>query len=165
MKTLLRLSLPLLIAAYAFAGTVSPDFKAGNPATPVRVMIQLVTPPSLGNLSTLQGGGASLQKQFRHFPQTIVVTVPGGLVPMLAKLPFVKYITPVRSVKRHLELTRASVGANTAFQAGLTGSGIGVAVIDSGIDTSNADLAGRVVYSEDFTGEGVTRDLYGHGTH
>jgi hypothetical protein len=54
MKTLLRLTLPLLIAASAFAGSVSPDFKVTNPATPVRVMIQLATPPSLSNLSADQ---------------------------------------------------------------------------------------------------------------
>src|SRR5215471_17597203 len=136
MKTLLRLTLPLFVAVYAFAGSVSPDFKVTNPGTPVRVMIQLTNPPSLANFSTLQGGGASVQKKFNHFPKTLVLTVPSGLVPVLAKLPFVKYISPVRTVQRHLDLTRATVGANTAFQAGLTGQGIGVAVIDSGVDTS-----------------------------
>src|SRR2546423_14882786 len=52
----------------------------------------------------------------------------------------------------------------------LDGTGIGIAVIDSGIDTDHSSFLNRsngirVVYSEDFTGEGRTDDPYGHGTH
>ena len=73
-------------------------------------------------------------------------------------------------MKKHLDLTAATVGSNLANQYGWTGQDIGVAVIDSGIDVNNADLktssgVSRVVYSEDFTGQGTTADLYGHGSH
>src|SRR4029079_6192590 len=52
----------------------------------------------------------------------------------------------------------------------LDGTGIGIAIIDSGIDTDHSSFlnksnAVRVVYSEDFTTEGRTDDPYGHGTH
>ena len=52
----------------------------------------------------------------------------------------------------------------------LDGAGIGIAVLDSGIYKSHkAFLDGngnvRVVAKQDFTGEGTTNDLYGHGTH
>lgn len=47
---------------------------------------------------------------------------------------------------------------------GLTGRGSVVAVIDSGIDESHPVLKGAVVDREDFSGEGHTRDEYGHGT-
>ena len=87
-----------------------------------------------------------------------------GQVNGIAHNPAVKYISLDRTVQKHLDLTAATVGANLAFQSGLTGAGVGVAVIDSGIDATNADLGGRVVYSEDFVGTG-TKDLYGHGTH
>ena len=47
----------------------------------------------------------------------------------------------------------------------MTGTGIGVAVIDSGI-ASHRGPADRVVASVDFTGRnGSGRDQYGHGTH
>jgi subtilisin family serine protease len=50
----------------------------------------------------------------------------------------------------------------------LTGSGVGVAVIDSGIDVtpdlSVLGLLPRVVYTQDFTG-GNGSDQYGDGTH
>src|SRR5579883_683614 len=165
MKKLLQLTSLALLATCAFAGTVSPDFQVTNPLAPVKVIIQLNTPPTPVNLSVMQSGGATITRQYRHFPMLVELTLPAGLVKPIAALPFVKYVTPVRTVTRHLDLTAATVGSTLAFQAGLTGQGIGVAVIDSGIDSSNADLSGRVVYSQDFTGEGVTRDLYGHGTH
>ena len=56
------------------------------------------------------------------------------------------------------------------------GTGVGVAVIDSGINDNHDDLedstgVSRVVYHQDFTGTATTNnsgaqwDLYGHGTH
>ena len=57
-----------------------------------------------------------------------------------------------------------------AQQYALDGTGIGVAVIDSGIadhpDLHNTAGASRVVYSQSFL-PGVTSavDAYGHGTH
>jgi len=75
------------------------------------------------------------------------------------------------------ETTDVATGVNTAVADGYTGTGIGVAVIDSGINDSHKDLwnsaetASRVVYRQDFTGtantntSGAKYDLYGHGTH
>jgi serine protease AprX len=49
---------------------------------------------------------------------------------------------------------------------GVTGKGVGVAVIDSGINTSHSALAGKVVWSQNFvSGETTTNDGFGHGTH
>ena len=62
------------------------------------------------------------------------------------------------------------VGAPDAWrQLGVTGRGIGVAILDSGI-APHADLAGRIVASVDFTGDvrGALvppADPGGHGTH
>jgi serine protease AprX len=46
----------------------------------------------------------------------------------------------------------------------VSGSGVSVAVIDSGIDTRHNALKGRVLVTRDFTG-GDGEDRYGHGTH
>ncbi|TDB80429.1 peptidase S8 [Micromonospora sp. KC721] len=54
------------------------------------------------------------------------------------------------------------IGAPAAWQAGYTGKGISVAVLDTGVDASHPDLAGRVV-ERNFTAE--TGDRVGHGTH
>jgi serine protease AprX len=48
----------------------------------------------------------------------------------------------------------------------VSGKGVGVAVIDSGITTSHAALTGKVVASVSFaTGDTSTADGFGHGTH
>jgi serine protease AprX len=67
------------------------------------------------------------------------------------------------------EVTAEAIGADQVW-AGVgdlpaaDGSGITIAVIDSGIDQRHAALTGKVIASHDFTGgDGV--DRFGHGTH
>ena len=66
-------------------------------------------------------------------------------------------------------MTSREIGADQVWAAGhdwrpVTGQGITVAVIDSGIDTTHNALKDRVLLTHDFTGgDGV--DRYGHGTH
>lgn len=68
--------------------------------------------------------------------------------------------------KRNLALDHSAVqiGAPAAWQAGLTGAGVRVAIIDSGIDGNHPDLTGKVAASANFTNE-PPGDLFGHGTH
>jgi serine protease AprX len=47
----------------------------------------------------------------------------------------------------------------------VTGKGVGVAVIDSGIATSHQALAGKVTASVNFTSDSTANDGFGHGTH
>jgi serine protease AprX len=65
--------------------------------------------------------------------------------------------------------TAQSIGADQVWAGldslpGLSGAGISVAVIDSGIDTRHAALRRRVLVTRDFTG-GDGMDRFGHGTH
>ncbi|SCL61181.1 Serine protease, subtilisin family [Micromonospora citrea] len=65
-----------------------------------------------------------------------------------------------------LDVSVPQVGAPAAWQAGYTGSGVTVAVLDSGIDDTHPDLAATVTARANFTeGEEDGRDLVGHGTH
>ncbi|GAA4719996.1 Subtilase family protein [Promicromonospora umidemergens] len=57
------------------------------------------------------------------------------------------------------------IGAPAAWEAGYTGEGVTVAVLDSGVDRTHPDLDDVVVGAKDFTGSGNTKDHYGHGTH
>ena len=47
---------------------------------------------------------------------------------------------------------------------GLTGSGVRVAIVDTGIDAAHPDIATRVMATADLTGRGTGDDV-GHGTH
>jgi hypothetical protein len=59
------------------------------------------------------------------------------------------------------------IGADTINSAGYTGSGIKVAVVDTGIDSSHSEFSGRTIYGTDFGGStnGYAGDEDGHGTH
>ena len=69
---------------------------------------------------------------------------------------------PAASRRKASAPTRS--GPATGSLKPLSGAGIGVALIDSGIDPRHASLASRVVFTKDFTG-GDGSDAYGHGTH
>jgi hypothetical protein len=56
------------------------------------------------------------------------------------------------------------IGAPAAWQAGYTGKGVTVAVLDSGIDATHPDLTGQVIATKNFTTDPAA-DVYGHGTH
>lgn len=58
------------------------------------------------------------------------------------------------------------VAAPQAWDAGYTGKGTRVAVLDTGIDATHPDLAGQVAEKKDFTADdGDAGDHHGHGTH
>ncbi|GAB2973603.1 S8 family serine peptidase [Saccharothrix stipae] len=67
--------------------------------------------------------------------------------------------------KPSLDRSVAQVGAPAAWQAGYTGKGVKVAVLDSGVDQTHPDLAGREVIERNFTEDPDNSDLVGHGTH
>lgn len=122
----------------------------------------------------LRLNGASDIQQFRHF-NFRVATLPAVAAAALAARPDVAYVSLNRRTGKlgHVSLTtgadavRATSGTTTS---GLDGTGIGIAVLDSGIDISHRSFLDksnglRVLHSQDFTGEGRTDDPYGHGTH
>ncbi len=51
-----------------------------------------------------------------------------------------------------------------AYTEGITGVGLTVAVLDSGVRATHVSLVGKVILNEDYSGGGNPTDLYGHGT-
>ena len=58
----------------------------------------------------------------------------------------------------------STVNANYAYARGWTGLGSTVLIMDTGVNAAHPDLAGKIKYTMDFTGAGIT-DTNGHGTH
>ena len=175
----------LLAAALSFADgkhKLSKDLeelKSGLSGATVDVIIQFKQAPTDAQHGKVEGHGGVLKKKLdvirgAHY------SVPVKSLPALADDPDVAYISPNRPLSgtstSTLDYTPESVNAQVAWQQwGLDGTGVGVAVIDSGITAvgdlywwipSNQTYGSRVVYSQNFVpGTTDTSDLYGHGTH
>ncbi|MFD3660745.1 S8 family serine peptidase [Streptomyces sp. NPDC058659] len=61
--------------------------------------------------------------------------------------------------------SNAQIGTPKAWEAGLTGKGVKVAVLDTGADLAHPDLGGRVAESKSFIEGQEVADRNGHGTH
>jgi serine protease AprX len=96
-----------------------------------------------------------------------VAVVPDAALDRLARRPEVAGISLDRTVRSTMERTTSSTGARWVNEhLGVTGSGVGVATIDSGISPWHEDLDGRVVHFADFVNaQSGAYDDYGHGTH
>jgi subtilisin family serine protease len=77
----------------------------------------------------------------------------------------VKKIWLDRKIQLSLDESVPGIGAPYAWDLGYDGSGIKIAIIDTGIWKDHPDLAGKVIAEKDFTDDGTPMDLYGHGTH
>ena len=68
-------------------------------------------------------------------------------------------------VRPALEHSVPQIGAPVAWAAGRDGSGVKVAVLDTGVDATHPDLVGRIAEAQDFSDSGSAVDGHGHGTH
>ena len=101
-----------------------------------------------------------------------VLEVTGGQLDAISQDPDVDHVAGDVPVRRMMAVTTQATGADQVWGGldhlrGITGRGVGVAVIDSGVFPHPA-LRDRIVVSVDFTGSPANvkaRDAYGHGTH
>jgi len=154
-------------------------FKDGSNGPTVDVIIQFNQVPTDVHHQKLQNKGGVLKTKLdaimgAHY------SVPVASLSSLAGDPDVAYISPNRPLSgtstSTLDYGAETVNAPVAWQQwGLDGTGIGVAVIDSGVTAvgdlywwipSNQTYGSRVVYSQNFVpGTTDSSDQYGHGTH
>ncbi|GAB3506336.1 S8 family serine peptidase [Amycolatopsis cihanbeyliensis] len=64
-----------------------------------------------------------------------------------------------------LDPNLTQIGAPGVWAGGLTGTGVDIAVLDTGVDRTHADLRDKLVAEANFTGEDSATDTNGHGTH
>jgi serine protease AprX len=100
-------------------------------------------------------------------------SVPASLLPTLANDPDVVYISPDRKTIKLSpdDYILDATSINPILQLGYSGVGIGIALIDSGVNANHPDLqstqrggGSRVVYSQSFIPFLDASDQFGHGT-
>jgi serine protease AprX len=137
-----------------------------------RVIIRPAPGVSLQRIASLVELGGGRFGRRLHGIGSQVAVVPNAVLRLLATSPFVARVSLDREVVGVMERTGATVGAAAAReQFGYDGSGIGIAIIDSGVTAWHDDLGDasggqRVAHFADFIAqEGTPYDDYGHGTH
>lgn len=168
------------VALVADNSKISPDLINLPPGVQVQVIVQY-TPGTQLNCSGILGFLVCAADDILQLGGAIVNDIPivNGLVAVLdldgilqlSNKPNVVYISKDRTVTPFLNNAAAAVNAPAAWKSGYTGAGIGVALIDSGVN-NHPDLQtgilplSRVVYNQSFvSGNSSAGDQYGHGTH
>src|ERR687887_224929 len=154
--------------------SISPDLAAqlssASPQTRFDVIVQYAMPPGLADVAAATSLGGRLKADL-DLIKSKAYNLPAAAIPAWAPNPRVTYITADRTVKMSLDYVSKAVNADIAWSYGYDGTGVGIAIIDSGT-WSHPDLQKisapqlRVVYNESFVpADPTTSDLYGHGTH
>lgn len=165
---------------------ISKDLQAIDPNSDVDVIVQFKTRPTAEHFNKVHSLGGIDKRIFNKVPGA-AFRMHASTIQTLANDPDVAYVSIDRPVHSHLDLSAATINAPLVWNQNYVGTGIGVAVIDSGIDASQRDLGNaagqtgpgqsRVVHAENFLVPATnpngqpnpafyqTHDGYGHGTH
>jgi serine protease AprX len=138
-----------------------------------RIIVRAMNAASLQPVTALVSQLGGVAGRALPIIDSVVADVPHAVVPLLAGNPLVQRLTFDRLVVGALERTAATIGATTVWHDwGYDGSGIGVAVIDSGVTSWHDDLAAppagaqRVdAFVDLVNGRSVAYDDHGHGSH
>ena len=147
--------------AYAAPPKISPDLKNHRSTQAVEVIVQYKVPPTENHQERAAHLGGVLQNRMDYIKAAHYI-IPASALDQLSADPDVQYISPNRPLRHLMDIPAQTVTAQAASAAGYDGTGIGVAVIDSGIG-----LAGNfkhLVYQASFV-TGKPPDEWGHGTH
>jgi serine protease AprX len=177
-------------------GAVSAPAAANETSATTSIVVQLTDPessrPVVGAIANL---GGTVERQL-PIVAGFAATVPAAAVPVLTRMAGVRAVTPdvelhllshdgegggqgtgsaasERSGGRVVSMASAidDTGASAYLASGLTGRGIDVALVDSGVAlVPGLDGDGKVVDGPDLSGEAhdvelAHRDHFGHGTH
>ncbi|HVG35388.1 MAG TPA: S8 family serine peptidase [Pyrinomonadaceae bacterium] len=149
---------------------MAPELESGAATGNVRVIIQTKGRASADLDAAISKAGGSKRNAYEAL-DAMVADVPANSLASLAAREDIAYISPDRAVKSQGSSFDNETTGAAQVQAGapsLTGKGISIAVIDSGISSNHPDFnkngKSRIRTSFDFTGSARKGNAFGHGT-
>lgn len=163
------------------AGVASARAEADNAITAMRARafraIETALDPGQSSVETLlRQIGARHVGRYKAV-NVMTAEIPAGLLDTVAAHPAIAEILPAITLRTQLATSVPGLGAPAFWNAGFTGSGQAVAVIDSGIAPTHPAFAGKTVVAQVFLTYGALNtqcfgddpsspvDQLGHGTH
>ena len=170
-----KMPVDLLAAIGSSAGTAVQD-----------VIIQFADGKEADGLNAIKAAGGRIKTHFAG-ATSVLAAVQVGRLESIASNPSIVFITPDRQIKASLDSTNILVGTDKLQQPApssyggtympVDGKGVGIAVIDSGINAPSMDdfrdangTKSRIVHFKDWAGNTAGQmlqrsyDDYGHGT-
>jgi subtilisin family serine protease len=193
----LRADLAALVSGATELDTRIPGLVAGYQAGEIPYFAVLAEPNDAAHRAQLTALGARVLREYASV-DAFALASDAATVSEVAALPWVDWLAPVevvaplshQSAVGEPRNTPSDVGAPPFWNAGVTGTGVRIAVLDTGLDPAHQDLDDRdfrhwlptsppfvnppkVVDSRNFVGSSETgacetsgsTDLHGHGTH
>jgi subtilisin family serine protease len=136
----------------------------------VSVIVQLNGPMSSDLNAFLNSNGVHLKANFKNL-SSMFVELPVNVVDKLVEFEEVAYVTPDRDLQSDGHVSQTSGAASRRVQTAsngstytLDGTGVGIAILDSGIYTSHKSFTNdfgnsRIAYSKDFGRKPCRRSL------
>jgi serine protease AprX len=177
------------MASVAWAQTnpkLAKELESVPPDSTVNVIAQYRVKPTESHHARAHRVGATENRRFA-FVHAAAYNVPASALEELSHDPDLAHISVDHVIKARLDVAAKTINADVLWEQGYSGSGITVAVIDSGINDGIQDLGNasgqtdpnhsRVIWRENFLYPATnpdgsvnnqhyrTRDAYGHGTH
>ncbi|MHC4323655.1 MAG: S8 family serine peptidase [Planctomycetota bacterium] len=169
-KTLMTILAGMLVLSFVSTALAIPaDNNPGGPER-VRVLIGFRNVPGPSEQALVRSHGGTVKYSYRLVPG-IAASIPQTAINGLSRNPKVTMIEDdltVYAIDAELDnsLEVKHIGAGTVHGNGNKGTGVKVAIIDSGIDYNHEDLNANYAGGYDFVNSDADpMDDLGHGTH
>lgn len=149
---------------------ILPATGAGVSPESVRVLIEFTDPPGAADVAALKRAGGMVDHVYKIVP-AIAATVPASALPGLEANPRVTkveldgVVTALDYRSTH-DWGIAHIRADQVHASGNTGTGVRVAIVDTGTSCQQLELAANCQFGPTFVdGTSSSDDDNGHGTH
>ncbi|MCK4723750.1 MAG: S8 family serine peptidase, partial [Dehalococcoidia bacterium] len=148
---------------------------AAKPEAKAQVLIGFTQPPGPNEQALIHGVGGTIKCTYRLIP-VIAAAVPESAIAGLLRNPNVTHVNPdgrVYAIQETLPWGVDRIDAEVVHAAGNKGTGVKVAIIDTGIDKDHPDLAANIQEGVNFVAKpwwaspdpDAWDDDNGHGSH